>query len=640
MKYQLFLTFFSMATFMCMGQDTTSKGDSFFNGYEYQKAIQAYTKEQSKTPLTNHQLLNLADSYFKIRSYEKASKLYLDINKNDTILSPTRFNRMLQSLSKTSDRERVLTFLRTKSDLLTSELSENAEFNYELITAAVGNLDFQLFNVAINSPQADISPAFYKGNKLLFSSSRIQKTKEKYIPTGESYLDIYTATTDEKGAVTGASVFSDIPFSKFHKSTPFYSEKSDRLFYIHSNTVDSELAVDSNGKNALAIGMQNSSGKYQSLLKDLSTSFYYPFFDEKTERLYFAATFDDSYGGTDLYYVTTNNGQIMSAPTNLGPRINSPGNEIAPYLFDGDLYFSSDVFYGLGGMDVYKSNQNSNGLYSIPVNLGKGINSTSDDFGFIIKDKGNDQYLGYLASNRRGGDGGDDIYGFNIKGIPGLKTFMLSGEIKDVFRQNGIDQVQITVLGFEGNIIKQSMTKEDGSFSLEIPWQKGVTIKTTKQRYSKFVVTLPEEEMRSAEDAPFNIDLALLDNLVEEKEGQTVVKLNKFYFDKGRSVVTPAVAIELDKVVEAATNFPNLRLAIASHTDTRGSSSYNQKLSQSRSDAVKAYLLKKGVAKTAIIESLGYGEEKLTNNCVNGAYCLDFLHKQNERTLIKVFNIE
>lgn len=637
MKYQLFLICFSVASFVAFGQENSSKGDTYFNGYEYKKAIESYTKERSKRPLTNSQLLNLADAYFNTKSYENASKLYLDVNKNDTIMSTTRFNRMLQSLSKTSERDRVLTFLRTKSDMLASELSENADFNYELMNGAVGNLDFQLFNVAINSAQADISPAFYRDSLLLFSSSRMQKTKDTYIPTGESYLDIYTAVVGEKGEVTKATLFLDLPFSKFHKSTPFYSKKVNKLFYIQSNTIDGELAVDKNGKNALAIGMQDENGNYQSLLKDLSTSFYYPFFDSKTERLYFAATFDDSYGGTDLYYVTTNNGQIMSAPTNLGPRINSPGNEISPFLFNGDIYFSSDVFYGLGGMDVYKSNQNTKGVFSIPVNLGEGVNSTSDDFGFIIKDKGGNQYLGYLASNRKGGD---DIYGFNISGEPGLKTFMLTGEIKNIANQNGISQVQLTVLDARGNILKELLTKEDGSFTLEIPWQEGVTIKTAKEKYSNFSVTMNEEDMQSAEAMPFNIDLVLLDNLLEEKEGQTVVKLNKFYFDKGRSTVTPSIAIELDKVVETIANFPNLRLAIASHTNSKGSSSYNQKLSQSRSDAVKAYVLNKGVSKSAIVESLGYGEEKLINNCVNGAYCLDFLHKQNERTLIKVFKMD
>lgn len=640
MKYLVFLTFFTTITMGCLGQGKTSKGDSFFNGYEYEKAIEAYTKERSKKPLTNHQLLNLADAYFKIGAFVNASQIYLDINKKDTIMSAGRFNKMLQSLSKTSYKNRVLTFLRTKSDVLSSELTENAEFNYKLISTASGTREFELFNLDINSPQADISPAFYKDSLLLFSSSRIQKTKDTYTPTGESYLDIYTAVMSPNGAVTKSKLFSDISFSKFHKSTPFYSEQSNQLFYILSNTIDGELAVDDNGKNALAIGMQDNNGKFQTLLKDLSTSFYYPFFDAATERLYFAASFDDSYGGTDLYYVITNNGQIMSAPTNLGPRINSPGNEIAPYIFNGDLFFSSDIFYGLGGMDVYKSNQNINGSYSIPVNLGEGINSTVDDFGFIVKNKGNNEFMGYLASNRKGGKGGDDIYGFNMKGIPGLKTFMLSGEIKDVSSQNGIGQVQITVLNDQGNTVKELFTKADGSFTLEIPWQDDITLKTTKQRYSSFSSTLNEEQMENIQKSPLKIDLVLLDNLLEQKEGQTVVKLDKFYFDKGRSSVTPTIALELDKVVETFTNFPELRFAIATHTDSRGSSSYNLKLSKSRSDAVKAYLLSKGVPESAIIESLGYGEEKLTNNCVNGAYCLDFLHKQNERTLIKVFNID
>lgn len=640
MKYLLFLTFFSAATLGCLAQGNASKGDGFFKGYEYEKAIEAYMKERTRKPLTNHQLLNLADAYFKTGAYDNASKIYLDINKKDTIMSTNRFNNMLQSLSKTSEKDRVLTFLRTKSDMLSSELTENAEFNYGLMNTAAGNTDFQLFNVQVNTPQTDISPAFYKDSLLLFSSSRVQQAKDTYIPTGESYLDIYTAITDKQGAVTNARVLSEIGFSKFHKSTPFYSEKLDRLFYIQSNTIDGELAVDANGKNALALGMQDHKGNFRALLKDLSTSFYYPYFDADTDRLYFAANFEDSYGGTDLYYVIINNGQIMSAPTNLGPRINSPGNEISPFLFNGALYFSSDVFYGFGGMDVYKANQNPNGVYGIPVNLGAGINSPEDDFGFIIKETGENRFLGYLASNRKGGKGGDDIYGFKVDGMPGLKTFMLSGSIIDNTSQYGIAQVQVNILDAQGNLIKEVSSRDDGSFTLEIPWEKQITVKATKQRYSFFSATFNEEEMGGMQAKPYNIALLQLDNLVEQKEGQTVVKLNKFYFDKGGSSITPTVAAELDKVVQTVASFPQLRLAIATHTDSRGSSSYNLKLSKARSDAIKDYLLGKGVPETAIVEALGYGEEKLTNNCVNGAYCLDFLHKQNERTLIKVFNMD
>ena len=112
------------------------------------------------------------------------------------------------------------------------------------------------------------------------------------------------------------------------------------------------------------------------------------------------ANFEEGYGGTDIYYVNTNNGQIMSSPVNLGPRINSPGNEIAPYIFNNSLYFSSDVFYGLGGMDIYKSNIMDVDKFSIPINLGRGINTTSDDFGFIIRNGASGDFEGYFSSKR------------------------------------------------------------------------------------------------------------------------------------------------------------------------------------------------------------------------------------------------
>ena len=398
------------------------------------------------------------------------------------------------------------------------------------------------------------------------------------------------------------------------------------------------MAFDENGKNALAIGMVYDSGQFRFLLKDLSTSFYYPYFDAGTDRLYFAANFEDSYGGTDLYYVFTNNGQIMSAPINLGPRINSPGNEISPYIFKGSLYFSSDVFYGMGGMDVYKSNIQGDNSFSIPVNIGEGINSKADDFGFIIKEGAQNELVGYFASNRSGGKGSDDIYRFKMDGVLGLKTFALKGKVVNLASKAGIDKAQIRLLNREGDILKEVYTNRNGDFSVEIPWQEQVTIQATKDRYSIFSRAHSEEGMEEVQNSPFNMGLAMLDDLVEEKEGKTVIKVRNFYFDKGKSSVNAEVAAELDKVIDVVSRFPQLQLKIETHTDSRGSTSYNKNLSQSRSDAIKSYLLKNGLSASNIVETIGYGEDKITNNCTNGVYCLDFLHKQNERTYFVVTN--
>ena len=636
MKFKFIISFLVFIPLLTFAQNKKSKADNLFYGYQYQQAITEYKKEMEKNPLTNHQLLNLADSYFSTGSFDNASELYLEVNKNDTIMSVNRFNKMLQSLSKISERDRVKTFLRSKADKLSPELLENAEFNYSLLEIPNKNDNNIIRDLGINSPQGDFSPAFYK-NGILFSSSRSRNSKNVYEPTGESYLDIYFARINSSNALVDVEAFKEIPATEFHKSTPYYSSKLSTFFYILSNTEDGELRYDENGKNALAIGTLSENGRFRFILKDLSTSFYYPFFDDTTERLYFAANFDDSYGGTDLYYVYTNNGQIMSAPINLGPRINSPGNEIAPYIFDGSLYFSSDVFYGLGGMDIYKSNILADEAYTIPVNLGEGINSKSDDFGFIIeRSKDDDGLSGFFASNRKGGKGGDDLYAFELDETPGLKTFALGGKVVNLRNKTGLQGAQVRLLNQQGDILKEVVSGTDGSFRIEIPWMSQVTIQAMSDGYSIFSTTYSEEGMKEIQNTAYNMGLAKMEDLITEKEEKTVLKLKKFYFDKGKSTMNAQVETELKKVIDAVERFPQIRLRIESYTDSRGSSSYNKRLSQDRANTIKQYLLSNGLNSHNIIEATGYGEEKIVNNCTNGAYCLDFLHKQNERTLFVV----
>ncbi|WP_324023753.1 OmpA family protein [Maribacter sp. BPC-D8] len=635
MKFKLIIVLLVFVPFLSTAQDKKSKADNLFYGYQYEQAIVAYQSEMQKDSLTNHQLLNLADSYFSTGSYDSASELYLEVNKNDTIMSVNRFNKMLQSLSKNSERDRVKTFLRSKADKLSPELLENAEFNYSLLEIPSNTDNSSIRDLGVNSAQGDFSPAFYK-NGILFSSSRGRNTKNVYKPTGESYLDIYFARLGSDNNLVDVEAFKEIPATDFHKSTPYYSEKLETFFYILSNEEDGELRYNENGKNALAIGTLTKNDRFRFILKDLSTSFYYPYFDDATERLYFAANFDDSYGGTDLYYVYTNNGQIMSAPINLGPRINSPGNEIAPYVFDGSLYFSSDIFYGLGGMDIYKSNMLPNDSYTIPVNLGDGINSTADDFGFIIQNVENTGLSGFFASNRAGGKGGDDLYGFELKNAPGLKTFALGGKVVNLRNKVGLKGAQVRLLNQQGDILKEVLAGNDGSFRVEVPWMSQVTIQAMSDGYSIFSTTYSEEGMEEIQNTAYNMGLSRMEDLVTQREDKTVLKLNKFYFDKGKSVLNAQVEEELKKVVDAVARFPQMRLRIQSHTDTRGSTSSNKRLSQQRADVIKNYLLSNGLNSSNIIEATGYGEETIVNNCVNGAYCLDFLHKQNERTLFVV----
>ncbi len=620
-------------------QEEMSRADILFFEYAYSEAIKEYYKEMNEAPLTNKQQLNLADSFLKVSNYKQASEKYLEVYKADSTMSDHHFNKMLQSLAKTSGLERAKAFLATRSDVLSPQLLENTDFNFELLASEnSGDMDFKLFNINANSPQSDFAPAFY-GDKFLFSSGRMQEKQKTYTPSGEGFLDIYIGKVGLGGQISNPNPFTGIPDSQFHEATPFYSMELNETFYILSNSDKGKLTFDQNGKNALALGISDASGNFRYLLRDLSTSFYYPFYDSKSSRLYFAANFEDSLGGTDIYYVNTNNGLIMSSPVNLGPRINTPGNEIAPFIFEDSFYFSSDIFYGLGGMDIYKSQIGQEDFFSIPINLGKVVNSTEDDFGFIIRNNIKEGLIGYFSSNRKGGKGGDDIYGFVVDKKPGLKTIVLRGEVLRENSTEAIPKASVKLLDQDNKVIKEVYTNDKGDYWAEIPWRDYVRLQVSKDRYAFFDMPMDTTALREVQkNNMLNIVLADIDDLVQEREDQMVIKMNKFFFDPAKYAITEEIGQELDKAVEAVQKFPQIQLRIESHTDTRGGGAANFKLSQRRADAMKEYLLNKGVPSSNILYAIGYGEDKITNNCRDGVYCLEILHKQNERQWVVLLN--
>ena len=152
-------------------------------------------------------------------------------------------------------------------------------------------------------------------------------------------------------------------------------------------------------------------------------------------------------------------------------------------------------------------------------------------------------------------------------------------------------------------------------------------------------MTYTESEFESLPQGDFNIGLTFIDDLLTEKEGKKVLNIQKFYFNKDQATITPKIQMELDKIVDAVQRFPQLKLSIESHTNSKGSANNNNRLSQRRSEAIKTYLTTNGLT-ASNISAIGFGEDKLINKCADGVYCLEFLHNQNERTLIVVTNLE
>jgi len=615
-------------------------GDDYFFQYDYVKAVAEYEKLQETDSLTDQQHLNLAESYFKTKNFEMAWDAYFDLYKKDTVVNGYHLNKMLRSLTENENIENVNDFIDRNKTFEETVWLDNAKANYKNYRSGEdNNLRFNLFNVSENSSAADFSPTFYE-DKILFTSSRILEEEETV--TNPGYLDIFVAKKGQNGDLQNVNRFAGISGGNFHKANPYYSKELNKLFYVLSNEEDGELLFDDNDKNALAVGVIDRHGGFLFLLKNLSTSFYYPFYDAASERLYFSANFKDSYGGTDIYYVETNRGQIMSAPINLGPQINTPGNEISPYVFEGGLYFSSDIFYGYGGMDVYKSSIHKNGDIGVPINLGKGLNSNADDFGFIIQNNKKNGLEGYFSSNRDGGVGDDDIYGFVVDDKPSLNTLILKGRVIRQYTSTGIADVELRIIGEDNSVVKELVTDRDGNYALEVPWQESVIIQAKKRKYSKFTATYTAKELQNVKSkkGTYDIFMEYADDLVEEREGQKVFRLNRLDFDKNSTEITSIIAEELDKVVDGVKKFPEFNLRIESHTDSKGSELTNFNLSQKRSEAIKDYLIERGVKDENILYVIGYGEKKLLNKCKNGVFCAEFMHQENRRSLITVLNFD
>ena len=637
MHWKGIISFALLSVFQIASGQKASEADRLYYEYNYSEAIEAYKLEAQKTPLRPEQRLNLAQAYFKTRQFSRASELYLELYKVDSLMSNHHFNAMLQALSKSSGRQRVNAFLSTRKNALSDELIENAEFNQAVMEGPTPATSYKIFSLNSNSAQADFSPSFYGEDRLLFSSSRPQQAKEVYGPSGETYLDIFVSVLEKSGQARNPQPLEWLPELIFHEATPYYSPALDGVFYVRSNAEGKRMTFDENGKNSLVVGLARRNGDFNLLLRDPSTSFYYPFYDEANDRLYFAADFEDGYGGTDLYYVATNEGRIMSAPVNLGPRINSPGNEIAPFILGGSLYFASDVFYGYGGMDVYKAQIRSRGEFSIPVNLGPEVNTRHDEFGLILRATEGDSFTGYFASNRPGGLGKDDIYGFQSEGTPGIKTRVFEGLVLDP-RGNPLELAEIRISDASGEVIKTTYTREDGRFYAELPWADALALSLTRDRHATITYDFDQSSEISEAAEPLEVTLTPLDDIIREREGRQTLRADRFLFTRGSAELNPQVREVLDEVVEILRGFPNIRLRIEAHTDSRGSAQTNLTLSKRRAEAIKNYMVAQGISEDRLPETEGYGESQILNNCKDGVYCLEMLHQQNERYPMVVLN--
>ncbi len=278
----------------------------------------------------------------------------------------------------------------------------------------------------VNTGALEFSPAFYENGIVFISDNKVGQADNRYTDEdiARKTVSIFLARRNEDGALNAAVPFAEELTTKWHEGPLTFNKTNDKIFFSRNDFLDGNVDKASDGVvKQMIISADMAGGKWSNQQRlpfnDKEYDFVHPSINVDDNVLYFSSDRPGGFGGMDIWKVEKN-GTTWGVPVNLGAGINTSSNEVFPFIHaDGTLFFSSNGHGSMGGGDIFFSKP-FNGEYVNPVNLGAKFNTNSDDFGFIIdRDKKN----GYFSSNRDGGNGQDDIYSFFIDETLGEDIF-------------------------------------------------------------------------------------------------------------------------------------------------------------------------------------------------------------------------
>jgi len=341
--------------------------------------------------------------------------------------------------------------------------------------------------------------------------------------------------------------------------------------------------------------------------------------------LYFASNRPGGYGGSDIYVSRLLPNGRYSEPENLGPEINTAGQESCPFIHADNqtLYFTSNGHLGYGGDDLFMAKKSGKGNWSKPVNLGYPINTIEDEGSLIVAADGQ---TAYYASNRSDSYGGLDLYTFQLRtDIRPSKTVWVKGKVFDQKTKKGLPStVELADLSAKETVGKVQ-TDEAGNYLITLPIGKDYAFNVNRKGYLFFSENFPMD--RHNADSTYKIDIAL-----QPLEPNAAIVLKNIFFESKVFDLKTESTTELDKVVQLLKDNPTLKIEISGHTDNVGKAEDNLKLSDNRALSVVAYLTSKGI-KPERLTAKGYGASKpvAANNSEDG-------RAQNRRTELKVLS--
>jgi len=597
------------------------KGDKAFSLFQFQKAIRIYTKVLSRRPTNYKALSQIADVYRITGDYDNALKWYGEVVKHPEC-SPVQKFYYAQMLRTAEQYDSAKVYYKQYAELVSGDprgkrLADGIDMIPQWLKDSAS---IRVMQYPHNSPASDFSPAYYKGDSaIVFPSSRGSGRIDE-LWSGMPFLDLFISEKNDTGYTVPVPLPGNVN-REFHEGPLVFDSTGTVMYFTRNNYIKKKKKSSEGIMKLKVFKAEYKDGKWTEV-SDLpfnsnEYSVGHPALSPDGKYLYFASDMPHpgAQGGQDLYYV-----EITSAgfepPVNLGPGINTKGDEVFPFMHkNGTLYFASDSYEGFGGLDIYSANKNA-GAWGNVANLGYPINSSKDDFGLIFNEKLDG---GLFSSNRGGGTGSDDIYLFDKK-----NRVVLLGKVIDKKTKEPVPDALIKLLEKPDGQVDSLLSDNKGKFQFNLPLNKQFSV--TADKYGYFLVSPLDISTRKAGGDTIKVVLELQRISVGE-----VVKLENIYYDFDKYNIRPDAAKELDRFVSFMNKYPGLVVELRSHTDSRGSDTYNMWLSQKRAESAVAYVIAHGIHKSRIT-ARGYGESMPVNKCINRVQCTEEEHQQNRRT--------
>jgi len=596
----LFFTFFILCVLNLDAQNI-SRADKLFEKFDYRQAYDMYeniyVKDSSKILI----IKRLGECSVKVNKVKDALRWYSKLNtlsalEGDDIYT---YSKLLQT---TGENEKAY-------DLMSNYIaSGTSKWKINPIAKLVSNRNlYRIQKLGINSDKSDFGPTYYK-DKLVFTSGRdmvsVFARKNKW--ENQDYLRLFSSEI-KIGQLDEPKRFREIRNDKFNDGPVCFSADGKEMFITRNMKYKSVSGVVY-GLKIYYSRLKKNHWTMPKLLPFNKREFSYghPSLSKDGKVLFFISNQADSYGETDIYYVTRSAKGKWSEPINMGDKINTPGKEMTPFIsyHNNMLFFSSNGLPGLGGLDVF---QVSTKKGSIPQNIGSTINSVYDDFAYIQKDT-----KGYFASNRGGGESFDNIYSFE------LRMFRLKGIVKDKNTGEVLPNSIVSIYDNLGEEINSMKSDSKGFFEFEVKPDKYYDINSSIFLYHDVNKNINVQDYLASSSVvellhERKIESPSVDIIPTYKKPYEEIFQIMVFYDFDKSNIRWSERKKIREIIAYSKLHPELLVDISSHTDTRGTDLYNEALSDRRAASIKKKLISKGISADKII-SIGKGEYFLLSN--------------------------